>query len=216
MPLSLPGSRAHLGRKLRPEVTRSWLPCPLQVLPGRLVSVTATAKSTHCPTRLPWGLAPVPLGLGETVHSTPNPAISHKSGPLPSPRPPTMSPKLQWQLQERPKVSLSLFQRKMYPKGPRNSSPEAWASLLGKLTHLSELGGRDSAHSPAEQRCSQWGTQPGAPGVSLVPTFFPQKCLWLTKVSGIQGQGGDRPSLTFCIAQSGEGDDRHITVSGTE
>lgn len=50
---------------------------------------------------------------------------------------------LQW-LQGQPNISLFIPQKGL-PSG--NWSPEAQVSLLGKLTHLSAVGGRDSAHS---------------------------------------------------------------------
>lgn len=47
------------------------------------------------------------------------------------------------------------------------------------------------------------------------PLSSPRNVWELSKVPGIQGQGVERSSLDFPIAQSGWGD-RHITVSGTE
>lgn len=170
-------------------------------------------KIDSLPHSLPVGLRTLPLGLGETVHSTPSPAISHKSGPSPSPRPPVMSPKLRWQPQERPKASLSLFQKNV-PIGPQKFIPRR-ASLLGKLTHLSELGGRDSSRPQQSRDAASGRAPPGALG-RLVPTFFPRNVYGSPSCWGYKraGRRQTQPDLLRCPL-SGEGDDRHHGVRKT-
>lgn len=64
---------------------------------------------------------------------------------LGAPKPPASSSEPPGWLQGQPKISLFVPQKDL-PVG--NWSSEAQASLLGKLTHLSALGGRDCTHGP--------------------------------------------------------------------
>lgn len=198
-PLSAPGSCAHPGRKLRPEVMRAWLPCPLQVLPGRLVSLSQPLQ--NCPIRLPWGLGPVPLGLGETVHSTPNPTISHKSGSLPSPRPPTMSPKLQWQLQERPKVSFSLFvPEKDVPIGPQKFIPRGLGLPAWEINTSVRAGRKGLSPQPSRAEMQPVGNPTWGPWGIPGPHFLPPEMSMAHQGVGDTraGRRQTQPDLLHC------------------
>lgn len=119
-------------------------------------------------------------------------------------------------MQRRPKVFFSLFQRKISPRGPRNLSPEAKASLLGKLAHLSALA---EGTGPQPNRPK---TQPASGDPKMGPwgihgPYSYSRNVWEPTLCGGHraGSGQIQPGFPHCPV-CWDGDKRHITMSGTE
>lgn len=142
-------------------------------------------------TRLVMATAP---GAGTDPCSEPDPAAPCQGYP----RPPDMSLEPPQWLQGRPKISLFVPQKDR-PSG--SWSPEAQASLLGKLTHLSALGGSDSAHGFRSPETTSWRPEMRCGDIPC-PALCAQKC------QGHPGKGWTDNSSPLAVSG------RYITVPG--